>query len=151
MGSQGTVCAGGRYDALVEQLGDKAGCAVGFAMGIERLISLLEVTGAALTERPLDVYMICVGEKAELHGMKLAEDIRNQLPEIKLQMHCGGGSFKSQFKKADKSGAEFAIILGDEEIERAEVGVKTLRIQQNQQQMKENDIVRFLGDALSIQ
>lgn len=127
LGSQGTVCAGGRYDGLIEQLGGKASHAVGFAMGIERVLALVETLADVPLARPVDAYLIRVGEKAERAGLRLAELLRTEAPQLKLQVHCGGGSFKSQFKKADKSGAEFAIILGDDEVERGEVAIKPLR------------------------
>ena len=134
LGSQGTVCAGGRYDGLIEQLGGKPNFAVGFAMGIERLLALLEVSGNIPQTRTVDVYMIRVGETAEREGLRFAETIRNELPGLKLQVNCGGGSFKSQFKKADKIGAGYAIILGDDEVSRGEVSIKSLRNGEEQQQ-----------------
>ncbi len=134
LGSQGTVCAGGRYDGLIEQLGGKPNFAVGFAMGIERLLALMEVSGNIPQTRTVDVYMIRVGETAEREGLRFAETIRNELPGLKLQVNCGGGSFKSQFKKADKIGADYAIILGDDEVSRGEVSIKSLRNGEEQQQ-----------------
>ncbi|MEI6334399.1 MAG: histidine--tRNA ligase [Methylococcaceae bacterium] len=134
LGSQGTVCAGGRYDGLIEQLGGKPNFAVGFAMGIERLLALMEVSGNIPQTRTVDVYMIRVGEAAEREGLRFAETIRNEVPGLKLQVNCGGGSFKSQFKKADKIGAGYAIILGDDEVSRGEVSIKSLRNGEEQQQ-----------------
>ncbi len=134
LGSQGTVCAGGRYDGLIEQLGGKPNFAVGFAMGIERLLALMEVSGNIPQTRTVDVYMIRVGETAEREGLRFAETIRNEVPGLKLQVNCGGGSFKSQFKKADKIGAGYAIILGDDEVSRGEVSIKSLRNGEEQQQ-----------------
>jgi histidyl-tRNA synthetase len=145
LGSQGTVCAGGRYDGLIEQLGGKANHAVGFAMGMERLLALMETLDNVQLASPIDVYMIRVGETAEQEGMRFAETIRNEIPGLKLQVNCGGGSFKSQFKKADKSGAEFAIILGDDEVSRGEVSVKPLRnSEQQQQNMTQQQAIKFL-------
>ena len=134
LGSQGTVCAGGRYDGLIEQLGGKPNFAVGFAMGIERLLALMEASGNIPQTRTVDVYMIRVGEAAEREGLRFAETIRNEVPGLKLQVNCGGGSFKSQFKKADKIGAGYAIILGDDEVSRGEVSIKSLRNGEEQQQ-----------------
>ncbi len=149
LGSQGTVCAGGRYDGLIEQLGGKPNHAVGFAMGMERLLALMETLDNIPLARAVDVYMIRVGEKAEREGMRFAETIRNEFPGLKLQLNCGGGSFKSQFKKADKSGAEFAIILGDDEVDRGQVSVKSLRNnEQEQQDMSQQEAIRFLQDYL---
>jgi len=144
LGSQGTVCAGGRYDSLIEQLGGKPNFAVGFAMGIERLLALIETLGNVPVTRSVDVYMIRVGETAEREGLRLAETIRNEAPGLKLQVNCGGGSFKSQFKKADKSGAEYAIILGDDEVSRGEVSLKSLRIEQEQQTLSQQQTITFL-------
>jgi histidyl-tRNA synthetase len=134
LGSQGTVCAGGRYDSLIEQLGGKPNFAVGFAMGIERLLALLENSSSIKLNSVVDVYMIRVGELAEQIGFRFAEKIRNEVPGLKLQVNCGGGSFKSQFKKADKSGAQYALVLGDDEVSRGEVSIKSLRSGEDQQQ-----------------
>lgn len=144
LGSQGTVCAGGRYDSLIEQLGGKPNFAVGFAMGIERLLALIETSDKVSVTRSVDVYMIRVGETAEREGLRFSEVIRNEVPSLKLQVNCGGGSFKSQFKKADKSGAEYAIILGDDEVSRGEVGVKSLRNEQGQQTLSRDQTIAFL-------
>ncbi|MGR8997526.1 MAG: histidine--tRNA ligase [Gammaproteobacteria bacterium] len=146
LGSQGTVCAGGRYDGLIEQLGGRANYAVGFAMGIERLLALIETLANVPVTRTVDVYMIRVGEEAEREGLRFAEVIRNEVPGLKLQVNCGGGSFKSQFKKADKSGAEYAVILGDDEVSRGEVGVKSLRHQQEQQTLSRQQTIAFLQE-----
>lgn len=129
LGAQGTVCAGGRYDGLVEQLGGKPTPAVGFAMGVERLHLLLEALGAfpeALTGAP-HVYFVVAGEQAEITATAFAEQIRDRLPGLRLQLHCGGGSFKSQFKKADKSGAGIALVMGDNEAIEGRVTIKSLR------------------------
>jgi histidyl-tRNA synthetase len=144
LGSQGTVCAGGRYDGLIEQLGGKPNHAVGFAMGMERLLALLELRDDLPVTKPVDAYMIRVGEKAEREGMRFAETIRNEIPTLKLQTAIDNGSFKSQFKKADKSGAEFAIILGDDEVGRGEVSIKNLRNDVEQQTMPQNRAISFL-------
>jgi histidyl-tRNA synthetase len=145
LGSQGTVCAGGRYDGLIEQLGGKPNHAVGFAMGIERLLALVETLDNQHLTSPVDVYMIRVGEIAEREGLRFAETIRNEISGLKLQVNCGGGSFKSQFKKADKSGADYALILGDDEVSRGEVSVKSLRNnQQEQQNMSQQQAIKFL-------
>ncbi len=148
LGAQGTICAGGRYDGLVEQLGGKANHAIGFAMGMERLLLLLEQLDDVPLQRTVDVYMIRVGSEAEKAGMLLAEKIRNEVPGIKLQLHCGGGSFKSQFKKADKSGAEFALILGDDEVSRGEVSVKPLRTEQEQKNLAQDELIQFLIESI---
>ncbi|MBF6649883.1 histidine--tRNA ligase [Methylobacter sp. BlB1] len=148
LGAQGTVCAGGRYDSLIEQLGGKANHAVGFAMGMERLLALMETLDNVPVARPVDVYMIRVGEKAEKEGLRFAEAIRNEIPGLKLQVNCGGGSFKSQFKKADKIGAEYALILGDDEVSRGEVGIKSLRHEQEQQTLSLTQAIAFFKEHL---
>jgi histidyl-tRNA synthetase len=132
LGAQGTICAGGRYDGLIEQLGGKANHAIGFAMGMERILALLEQNDNLTIEPCADVYMIRVGVAAEAAGMQLAERIRDHIPGLKLVVNCEGGSFKSQFKKADKSGANYAIILGDDEVAHQVAALKSLRIEQEQ-------------------
>jgi len=126
LGSQGTVCAGGRYDGLVSQLGGKGVTAIGFAIGIERLIALLEATNALPEIKGMDAYIVAVGEAAAKQAPILAEQLRDQIPDFKLITHCGGGSFKSQFKQADRSGARWTLILGEDEISQQVVGVKTM-------------------------
>ena len=126
LGSQGTVCAGGRYDGLVSQLGGKGVTAIGFAIGIERLIALLEATNALPEIKGMDAYIVAVGEAAAKQAPILAEQLRDQIPDFKLITHCGGGSFKSQFKQADRSGARWTLILGEDEISQQVVSVKTM-------------------------
>ena len=148
LGSQGTVCAGGRYDSLVEQLGGKPNFAVGFAMGIERLLALLEVAGHVPAVKTVDVFMIRVGETAEREGLRFAETLRNEVPGLKLQVNCGGGSFKSQFKKADKIGADYAIILGDDEVSKGQLSIKSLRTDQEQQTLSQQETIEFLQSVI---
>ena len=135
LGAQGTVCGGGRYDGLVGQFGGKPTPGVGFAMGVERLVLLLETLGVVPAElkRPADVYVCAFGEPAELAALSLAEKLRDAVPGIRLLLNAGAGSFKSQFKKADKSGAQFALILGDDELAARVVGFKPLRGKGEQQ------------------
>jgi histidyl-tRNA synthetase len=129
LGSQGTVCAGGRYDPLIESFGGKPTPAVGFAMGIERLIELMKSAGEPAAPNACDVYMVHQGEQAQLQAFVLAERIRDAGLDVVL--HCaaatGPGSFKNQMKKADASGAAFAVILGDDEIAGQTATVKALR------------------------
>ncbi|KZX56349.1 MAG: histidine--tRNA ligase [Pseudomonas sp.] len=135
LGAQGTVCAGGRYDGLVSQFGGKPTPGVGFAMGVERLVLLLETLGLvpdALNPTP-HAYICAFGEAAELAALALAERLRDELPGLRLLVNAGGGSFKSQFKKADKSGARYALILGDDELAGRVVGCKPLRDDSEQQ------------------
>ncbi len=133
LGAQGTVCAGGRYDALVEYLGGRPTPAVGFAMGLERLIALLENQQAAFPDGAPQLYLVAMGEVAQREGLLLAESLRDALPWLRIQTHCGGGSFKSQFKKADRSGAHYALVLGEDEVARREAGLKPLRERSEQQ------------------
>lgn len=150
LGSQGTVCAGGRYDGLVEQLGGKATPAVGFAMGVERLILLLEtlelIPDAA--EDVLDVYLMGQGEGIDGHLLKLGETLRSRLPTLRVQTHCGGGSFKSQLKKADKSGARFAVMIGEDELEKGLVTLKDLRGETPQQSLDQSALEASLAALL---
>jgi len=146
LGSQGTICAGGRYDGLIEQLGGKANHAIGFAMGMERILALVEQLDHVAVAPTVDVYLIRVGEAAEKAGLLLAEQIRDQVEGLKLQLNCGGGSFKSQFKKADKSGAVYAVIIGDDEAARGEVALKSLRIEQEQQTLTHPALVQMLRE-----
>ena len=145
LGAQGTVCAGGRYDSLVETLGGKPCPAVGLAMGIERLIMLLDGMGVVpdSVAQHIDLYLVAVGDEAG-HGMQLAEQLRSGLPNIRLETHCGGGSFKSQIKKADKSGAAIAIILGEDELSSNTAQVKFLRQERPQETVNQASLVEFL-------
>ncbi|EKO6517704.1 histidine--tRNA ligase [Vibrio cholerae] len=126
LGSQGTVCGGGRYDGLVEQLGGKPTPAVGFAMGLERLVLMMETLGNTEVRRSVDVYMVTAGEGTMMAGMKLAEQLREQVPGLRVMTHFGGGNFKKQFKRADKVGAAIALVLGEDEVAAQTVVVKDL-------------------------
>lgn len=126
LGAQDAVCSGGRYDDLVELLGGQPTPAIGWALGLERLVALLEQQTQVAPANP-DVFIITSGTAAKMNGLALAEQLRNALPGLKLISHCGDGSFKSQFKKADKSGARFALILGEDEVSGQMVSIKPLR------------------------
>tara|TARA_Y100001951_G_scaffold105238_1_gene120964 strand:+ start:3742 stop:5001 length:1260 start_codon:yes stop_codon:yes gene_type:complete len=147
LGAQGTVCAGGRYDGLVSQLGGKATPGVGFAMGVERLVLLLETLELLPAElnRAADVYVCAFGEAAELAALTLVERLRDELPALRLLLNSGGGSFKSQFKKADKSGARYALILGDDELAGRVVGCKPLRDDSEQQSVAWDALAEHLA------
>ncbi|WP_096299123.1 histidine--tRNA ligase [Halomonas sp. hl-4] len=149
LGSQGTVCAGGRYDGLVEQLGGKPTPAVGFAMGIERLILLLETLDLVPEEAGSDVYLLPMDEAATISAITLAEQLRSELPWLRLQLHCGGGSFKSRMKKADKSGAAFALLLGEDELAEQVVTLKALRDDQPQQRVPQVSLAHALSEQLT--
>ena len=150
LGAQGTVCAGGRYDGLVEQMGGRATPGVGFAMGVERLILMLETLGQIPAElsRQVDVYFCAFGEACELAALALAERLRDRLPGLRLQVNAGAGSFKSQFKKADKSGALYALILGDDELQAQTIAIKPLRTDAEQQSVAWSDLSEHLQAAL---
>jgi histidyl-tRNA synthetase len=127
LGSQNAVCSGGRYDGLVPQLGGEPTPAIGWAMGMERVVLLMQELGAsAPVERP-DVYFVMAGQSALARGLQLAEEVRTSLPNLRIETDLGGGSFKAQFKRADKSGAQVAVVIGDDEVARGEVSVKPLR------------------------
>ena len=127
LGAQGTVLAGGRYDGLVEQLGGSKTAAIGWAAGVERLILLMKETGASLPDLAPHVYLCAVGDGAERHAAVLAERLRDALPELRLVLNAGGGKLPAQLKRADRSGARLALILGDAEAARQAVQVKSLR------------------------
>jgi histidyl-tRNA synthetase len=127
LGAQDAVCSGGRYDGLVVQLGGEATPAIGFALGVERVVALLQQAGNAPAARRPDVYLVVSGERAEREALRLAERLRDALPGRGVWLNLGGGNFKTQFRRADRSGARIALILGDEELERGVAGVKTLR------------------------
>ena len=151
LGAQGTVCAGGRYDGLIEQMGGRATPGVGFAMGIERLILMLETLEQIPAElsRQVDVYFCAFGEASELAALALAEQLRDAQPELRLQVNAGGGSFKSQFKKADRSGALYALILGENELESHTVAIKPLRTDAEQQSVAWDALNEHLHSSLN--
>ena len=126
LGAQGTICGGGRYDGLVEQLGGKSTPAVGFAMGLERLVLMLETLELDSVRRGVDVYVVTAGEGTLLAGMKLAEALREEVPGLRVMSHFGGGNFKKQFKRADKVGAAVALVLGEDEVSEGTVVLKDL-------------------------
>ncbi|MEQ8954723.1 MAG: histidine--tRNA ligase [Gammaproteobacteria bacterium] len=145
LGAQGTVCGGGRYDSLVEQLGGRATPALGFGMGIERLMLLVEEVNPALFSpgSEADIYVL-YDQIAATEALRLAERVRDEIPYLRVQYHCGGGSFKSQFKKADRSGASIALILGGNEMQTGEVTVKYLRDDRDQETLSRVDLLERL-------
>jgi len=146
LGAQGTVCAGGRYNGLIEHFGGKPVPAFGFALGMERLMALIETNDSETEARPLHAYFILSSEDGvTAAGMKLAENLRDELPQLRLMTHCGGGSFKNQFKRADKSGALFALILGSDEVKNQTVGFKSLRDESEQETVSWNNISDILA------
>lgn len=149
LGAQGTVCAGGRYDGLVEQLGGRATAGVGFALGMERLVALLDAVDAACIDVAPHLYMVLAGGAAQHQGPVLAERLRDAVPGLRLLMHCGGGSFKSQMKRADRSGARYALILADDEIAGDTVTLKPLREARAQQSLGNAALVGYLDELVS--
>ena len=127
LGSQDAVCSGGRYDGLIPQLGGEATPAIGFGMGIERVVELVQQAGAVPARRGADLYVIASGERATRTGLALVERLRDDLPVLAFEMNQGGGNFKAQFRRADRSGARLALILGDNELERGVASLKPLR------------------------
>jgi histidyl-tRNA synthetase len=148
LGSQGTVCAGGRYDGLVEQLGGQPTPAAGFALGLERLIALLGEQSRLGKSATVDLYLVAVGPQAECQSLLFAEQLREAIPCIRLQVNYSGGSFKSQLKRADRSGARWAVILGEDEIAQGTVGVKDLRGAQSQQSMPQSKLPAYINQQI---
>ena len=150
LGAQGTVCAGGRFDGLVDYLGGKSTPAVGFAMGLERLITMMMDQNTLSLKSSVDCYLVLAGEAAQRKGLQLAESVHNALPQVKLMSHCGGASFKSQMKKADRSGASIALIIGDDEIAQQSVNIKYLRENRPQTPCAESKLIEFLTTEFNI-
>ncbi|CAH0992656.1 Histidine--tRNA ligase [Sinobacterium norvegicum] len=148
LGAQGTVCAGGRYDGLVEQLGGKATPAVGFAMGVERLVLLLEELNVvpAHVNNDIDAYVVVQGDSAYPQALAMVEQLRGLAPKQKIQLHCGGGKFKKQMKKANDSGAQYALLVGDDEVAESKLAVKPLRdANAEQQQLSVTEVAALLN------
>ena len=149
LGSQGTVLAGGRYDGLVEQLGGKDTPAVGFAMGLERIVLMLETL--ALTSdiaSTVDVYVTAMGDASKIEAIKIAESLRSELPNLRVMSHCGGGNFKKQMKRADKSGAKIALVIGDDEIANEQVAVKYLREKKEQELVARDGLATYIAQQI---
>lgn len=149
LGAQGTVCAGGRYDGLVEQLGGKACPAVGFAMGLERLVLIIEQTlSKEQLQKSTDVYLAALGTQAEMFNLKLAEQLRDALPAVTFMNNCGGGNFKKQMKRADKSNAKIALIVGEQEVQDNVINLKWLATGE-QRAVAVTEIVDVLAEQFS--
>ena len=148
LGAQDAVCSGGRYDGLVAALGGTSTPAVGWALGIERLVALVEQAGRAAALPPVDAYAVLVGTTAERAGLALLEQLREALPAACLVANCGGGSFKTQLKRADKSGARFALVIGEDEAARGVVALKDLRHDAPQVEVTRQDLVTTLRARL---
>jgi len=151
LGAQGTICAGGRYDGLVEYLGGKPTPAFGFALGLERLLAMLATGAAALPDSSPHIYLVLSGERAVHRGMVFADELRNVIPRLRLLTNCGNGSFKSQFKRADRSGAQYALVMGDDEAEQGNVVIKPLRSESAQQVCAQSEAAGCLRDLLGLE
>jgi histidyl-tRNA synthetase len=150
LGAQSTVCAGGRYDGLIAHLGGVPTPGIGWAMGQERIVMLLEKQARiAARDRP-QIYFVSVGERTDVFGLKLAERLRDAWPGLRLQFNLGGGNFKAQFKRADKSGAAYALVLGEDEIARGVVAIKDLRGGMPQEECAIDRIAERLGVLLGL-
>ena len=148
LGAQGTICAGGRYDGLVEQMGGKPTPGVGFAMGLERLMLLISERSDSLIQQQTSLYFVVLGEAAQKTSMKICNDIHHALPEVIVVNDISMGSLKSQMKKADKSGSDFALILGEEEINNNQISIKPLKGQGEQQLISLEGIIAHLQEIL---
>lgn len=149
LGAQGTVCAGGRYDGLVEQLGGKATPAVGFAMGVERLVLMLEQLDQQVLPREVDAYILAATADAEIPAQGLAEKLRDNVAGLRVMLHCGGGKFAKQMKKADQSGAQVALILGTEEVQNNQITVKYLRQDTAQETLTFTELTEVLASLVA--
>jgi histidyl-tRNA synthetase len=151
LGAQGTICAGGRYDGLVEFLGGRPTPAVGFALGLERLIGLLEAEGVGMPDTTPHVYLVLSGVKGVRRGIVFAGELRDAVKGLRLLTNCGGGSFKSQFRRADRSGAGIALVIGDDEAEHGRVTLKPLRGEGAQETLPQMDAAARLGSLLALE
>ena len=148
LGAQGTVCAGGRYDGLIDQLGGKSTTAIGFAMGIERLVSMVEQSEKTIPASSPDIYVIISGEQSQNYSLPIIEGVRDASSELSILVNCDGGSFKSQMKRADKSGAGYAFIFGDEEVNDKSVSIKNLRSKEPQQKIQSSGLIEFIKNNI---
>ena len=148
LGAQATVCGGGRYDALVAELGGKTTSAIGCAIGLERLIELVDVSDQNEQNNPPKIYIVAVGSKAEEEGFVLAEELRDAYPNLSIEINLNGGRFKQQFKRADKAGADIALILGDDEMRQQTVGVKPMRSEGHQETVDRKELLSIIDQFL---
>ncbi len=148
LGAQGAVCSGGRYDGLVEKLGGRSTPAIGWAMGIERLVALYEVCGGEAPSSNADVFIVAVGDGVPQHAFRVAETLRDAIRGIRVELNLGGGSFKTQMKRADKSNAQYALILGEQEVSDRRIGLKPLRTTDDQISVAIDELVATLAVKL---
>jgi histidyl-tRNA synthetase len=145
LGAQGTVCGGGRYDGLVAQLGGRDTPAAGWALGLERIIELVRAEGGATDAEPIDAHLVTAGAEARRFGFRVAEDLRDRVPGLRLSIGAPGAGFKAQLRRADKSGARFALIIGDDEVAAGRVSVKPLRADEPQRLLTVEECADLLG------
>ncbi len=150
LGAQDAVCSGGRYDGLIEQLGGESTPGIGFAMGIERLAALLTQGGPCAAPSTTDVYIIVSGSHASRFGLGLVERLRDELPGRRFELNLGGGNFKAQFRRADRSGAVLAVILGDDELQRGVAALKPLRREAGQTESPLSTLTAAIESALAV-
>jgi histidyl-tRNA synthetase len=148
-GAQNAVCSGGRYDGLIAQLGGEATPAVGFAMGVERLVALLVAAGGVPAAVPPDVYVVVSGARATAEALSIVERLRGERPLLRFELNVGGGNFKAQFRRADKSGAPLALVIGDDELSRGVLGVKPLRVESGQSECPIEGLAAGVDAALA--
>ena len=148
LGAQATVCGGGRYDELISELGGQATPAIGCAIGLERLIELFDLLDQNQQNDPQKIYIVAVGAQAEGQGLILAEELRDTYPNLSIEMNLGGGSFKQQFKRADKTGADIALIIGEDEIANNTVGIKSMQSGDQQKSVKRKDLLDRINQLL---
>jgi len=148
-GAQNAVCSGGRYDGLVAQLGGDSTPAIGFAMGVERLVTLLEASGGLPAARPPDVYVVVGGEAVAGEALRIVERLRSERPRVRFELHLGAGNFKAQFRRADRSGAPVALIVGEDELARGMVGMKPLRASTGQSECPLTGLTAGVDAALA--
>ena len=149
LGAQGAVCSGGRYDGLVEKLGGRPTPAIGWAMGMERLVELYEACGGEPVQTSPKVYLVAVGDAAVTKSFSLAEELRDGIPGIRVATNLGGGSFKAQLKRADKSGADYAVLIGDDELANDSAGLKPLRRREEQMTVAFADVIDEIRQRLA--
>lgn len=149
LGAQDAVCSGGRYDGLISQLGGEPTPAIGFAMGVERVVELLRQANAVPASSGADVYLVINGERAMTEGLKIAEQLRDALPGKRIESNLGGGTFKAQFRRADRSGAQLAVIIGDDELSRGVAALKPLRQEAGQSECPIAELPTRVAAALN--
>ena len=148
-GAQNAVCSGGRYDGLIAQLGGDATPAIGFAMGVERLVALMQAAGGTVPALSPDVYVVVSGPQAAAQALELVERLRSERPGVRFELNLGGGNFKAQFRRADKSGAPLALIIGDDELARGVVAMKPLREESGQSECRIAELAAGVDAALA--